>query len=110
MVFALVSDRFQPTPNSEVAGSKPNPRVQIFPPEYGAFGIFVCLIMFQDKNWVVAPPVTPKGRGGDRTQNLMIILKILLICNLNLKINLKIIIRFKGLVTLREFGLTDFFL
>jgi hypothetical protein len=34
MVFALLSDRFQPTPNLEVPGSRPNPRVQIFPPEY----------------------------------------------------------------------------
>jgi hypothetical protein len=30
MMFALVS----PAPNSEVPGSRPNPRVQIFPPEY----------------------------------------------------------------------------
>jgi hypothetical protein len=34
MVFALVSDRFQPAPNSEVRGSWPNHRVQIFPPDY----------------------------------------------------------------------------
>jgi hypothetical protein len=34
-------------------------------------------IMFQDENQIVAPPVMPKGRGGGRTQNLMIILKIL---------------------------------
>jgi hypothetical protein len=39
----------------------------------------------------VAPPVTPKGRGGSRTKNLMIILKILRICNINSKINLKTI-------------------
>jgi hypothetical protein len=51
--------------------------------------------MFQDKNWVVAPLVTPKGRGGGGIQNLMIILKILRICNLNSKINLKITIGFK---------------
>jgi hypothetical protein len=85
-VFALVSERFQPTLNSKVPGSKPNPRVQIFPPEYlgtyalekdGVFGTFVCLIMFQHKNRVVAPPVTPKGRGSGQTQKLMIILKIL---------------------------------
>jgi hypothetical protein len=44
---------------------------------------------------VGAPPVTPKGRGGGRTQNLMIILKILRICNLNLKINLKITVELK---------------
>jgi hypothetical protein len=31
-VFA--QDRFQPAPNSEVPGSRPNLRVQIFPPEY----------------------------------------------------------------------------
>jgi hypothetical protein len=51
--------------------------------------------MFQDKNWVVAPPVTPKGRGGGQTQNLMIILKILRICNVNSKINLKITVELK---------------
>jgi hypothetical protein len=34
---------------------------------------------------VVAPPVMPKGRGGGRTQNLMILLKILRICNENSK-------------------------
>jgi hypothetical protein len=45
--------------------------------------------MFLDKNRVVAPSVTPKGRGGGKTQNLMIILKILRICKVNLKINLK---------------------
>jgi hypothetical protein len=27
--------------------------------------------MFQDKNRVVAPPVTPKGRSGGQTRNLM---------------------------------------
>jgi hypothetical protein len=104
MVFALVSNRFQLTPNQEVPGSRPNPRVQIFPPEYlgtyalqkyGVHGIFVCLIMFQDKNWVVTPPVTPKGWGGGRTQNLMIILKILRICNVNSKINLKTTVELK---------------
>jgi hypothetical protein len=45
--------------------------VQIFPPEYlgtyalykdGVFGTFVCLIMSQDKNLVVAPLVTTNGR------------------------------------------------
>jgi hypothetical protein len=46
--------------------------------------------MFQDKTRVVTPPVTPEGRGGGPTQNLMIILKILRICNVNSKINLKI--------------------
>jgi hypothetical protein len=51
--------------------------------------------MFQDKNQVVAPPVTPKGRGGGGTQNLMIILKILRICNLNSKNNLKITVELK---------------
>jgi hypothetical protein len=44
---------------------------------------------------VVAPPVTPKGRGGGWTQNLMIMLKILRICNVNSKINLKITVRLK---------------
>jgi hypothetical protein len=53
--------------------SRPNPRVQIFPSEYlgtyaikkdDVFEFFVCLVMFQDKNWVMAPSVTPKGRGG----------------------------------------------
>jgi hypothetical protein len=53
--------------------------------------------MFQDKNRVVAPPVTPKGRGGGWTQNLMIILKILRICNVNSKINLKITVELKML-------------
>jgi hypothetical protein len=47
------------------------------------------------KNRVVVPPVTPKGRGGSRTQNLMIILKILRICNVNSKINLKITVKLK---------------
>jgi hypothetical protein len=51
--------------------------------------------MLQDKNRVVAPPVTPKGRGGGRTQNLMIILKILEICNVNSKINLEITVELK---------------
>jgi hypothetical protein len=51
--------------------------------------------MFQDKNRVVAPPVTPKGRGGGRTQNFMIVLKILRICNVNSKINLKITVELK---------------
>jgi hypothetical protein len=46
--------------------------------------------MLQDKNQVVAPPFTQKGRGGSQTQNLMIILKILRKSNLNSKINLKI--------------------
>jgi hypothetical protein len=46
--------------------------------------------MLQEKNRMVAPPVTPKKRGGGRTQNLMIILKILEICNVNSKINLEI--------------------
>jgi hypothetical protein len=32
MVFVFVSDRA--APNSKVPGSRPNPRVQIFPPEY----------------------------------------------------------------------------
>jgi hypothetical protein len=51
--------------------------------------------MLQDKNRVVAPPVTPKGRGGGRTQNLMIILKILVICNVSSKINLEITVELK---------------
>jgi hypothetical protein len=51
--------------------------------------------MLQDKNRVVAPPVTPKGRGGGRTQNLMIILKILEICNVNSKFNLEITVELK---------------
>jgi hypothetical protein len=89
-----------------VPGSRPNPRVQIFPPEYlgtyvlykdSVFEVFVCLIIFQDKNRVVAPPVTPKGRGGDWTQNLMIILKILRICNVNSKINIKITVELETL-------------
>jgi hypothetical protein len=81
-----------------VPGSRPNPMVQIFPPEYlgtyalykdGVFGTFVCLIMYQYKNRVVAPPVMTNGRCGGGIQNLMIILKILRICNLNSKINIK---------------------
>jgi hypothetical protein len=55
--------------------------------------------MFQDKNWVVAPLVTPKGQGGGRTQNLMIILKILRICNVKSKINLKITVELKMLLS-----------
>jgi hypothetical protein len=70
IVFAILSDRFQPAPYSKVHGSRLNPRVQIFPPDYlgtyalykdDVFGNFVCLIMFQDKNWVVAPPVIPQN-------------------------------------------------
>jgi hypothetical protein len=81
ILVELVSDWFQPVPYSKVPESRPNPRVQIFPPEYletnafykdGVFGTFVCLVMSQDKNRVVAPPVTQKGRGFDRPQNLMI--------------------------------------
>jgi hypothetical protein len=98
-----------------VPGSRPNPRVKIFPPEYlgtyalqedGVFGVFVCLIKLQDKNWVVAPPVTPKGRGGGWTQNLMIILKILRICNVNSKTNLKITVELKMLIYFVKFWLT----
>jgi hypothetical protein len=51
--------------------------------------------MFQDKNWMVAPPVTPKGRGGGRTRNLMIILKILRKSNIDSKINLKTTVELK---------------
>jgi hypothetical protein len=51
--------------------------------------------MFQDKNQVVAPPVTPKGRGGGWSQNLMIILKILRTGNLNSKINFKTTVELK---------------
>jgi hypothetical protein len=99
MMFELVFDRFQTAPNSEVPGTSPSPRVRIFSPKYlgtyallkdGFFGTFVFLIMFRDKNQVVAPPVTPKGRSGGRTQNLMIILKILRIRTLNSKINRRI--------------------
>jgi hypothetical protein len=59
MLFALVSDRFQPAPNSEVPESRLHLKVQIFPLEYlGNYALkkddffenFVCLIMFQDKN------------------------------------------------------------
>jgi hypothetical protein len=56
--------------------------------------------MFQDKNWVVAPPVTPKERGGGVTQNFIIILKILRKNNLNSKINLKIIVELRLNITL----------
>jgi RNase H-like domain found in reverse transcriptase len=71
---------------TQIQNRRPNPRVQIFQPEYletyalqkdGVFGTFVCIIMLQDKNRVVVPPVKPKGRGGGRTQNLIIILKFL---------------------------------
>jgi hypothetical protein len=34
MVFVLVSDRIQSASNSKVLGRRPNPRVQILPPEY----------------------------------------------------------------------------
>jgi hypothetical protein len=87
-----------------VSGSRSNHRVQIIPPGYlgtyallkdGVCGTLVCLIMFQDKNRVVASPVTPKGRGGGRTHNLMIILKILRKNNVNSKINLKITVELK---------------
>jgi hypothetical protein len=44
IAFALVSDRFQPAPYSEVPGSRPNSRVQIFPPEYrGVLGTLFVL-------------------------------------------------------------------
>jgi hypothetical protein len=62
--------------------------------------------MFQDKNRVVAPPVTPRGQGGGKTQNLMIILKILRICNVNSKINLKITVELKMLSHFVKFWLT----
>jgi hypothetical protein len=62
--------------------------------------------MFHDKNRVVVPPVTPKGRGGGKTQNLMIILKILRICNVNSKINLKITVELKMLSNFVKFWLT----
>jgi hypothetical protein len=62
--------------------------------------------MFQDKTRVVAPPVTPKGRGSGRTQNLMIILKILRIRNVNSKINLKITVELKMFGHFVKFGLT----
>jgi hypothetical protein len=51
--------------------------------------------MLHDKNRVVVPPVTPKGRGGGRNQNLMIILKILRKNNINSKINLKTTVELK---------------
>jgi hypothetical protein len=51
--------------------------------------------MFQDKNQVVAPSITPKVRGGGRTQNLRFILKILRISNLNSKMNLKRTVEFR---------------
>jgi hypothetical protein len=62
--------------------------------------------MFQDKNRVVAQPVTPKGRGGGWTQNLMVILKIFRICNVNSKINLKITAELKMLSHFVKFWLT----
>jgi hypothetical protein len=31
--------------------------------------------MFHDKNWVVAPPVTPKGRGGGQTQKFAMLIQ-----------------------------------
>jgi hypothetical protein len=62
--------------------------------------------MLQDKNRVVAPPVTPKGRGGGQTQKLMIILKILRICNLNSKSNLKITVELKMFSHFVKFWLT----
>jgi hypothetical protein len=102
-LFALVSGRFQPAPNYEVPGSRLNPRDKIFLSEYlgtyvlkkdGVHETFVCLIMFQDINRVVAPPVTLKGRGTGRTQNLMIILKILRKSNIkSVKSNTEIPIR-----------------
>jgi hypothetical protein len=62
--------------------------------------------MFQDKNRVVAPPVTPKGWSGGWTQNLMIILKILRICNVKSKINLKVTVELKILSHFVKFWLT----
>jgi hypothetical protein len=75
-----------------VPGSRPNPRDTILPSEYlgtyalkkdGVLETFVCLIMFQDINRVVEPPVTLKGQGSGRTRNVMIILKILRKSNRN---------------------------
>jgi hypothetical protein len=95
---------FKLTYKSEVSGSRSNHRVQIFPPEYlgtyallkdDAFGTFICLIMFQDKNRVVVPLVTPKGRGGGRTKNLMIKLKILQKSFLKSEIYLKTTVELK---------------
>jgi hypothetical protein len=67
MMFVPVLERFRPGPNQE-APLRPNPRVQIFPPEYlrthaihKHSGNFTCLVILQDKNCVVAPPATPKG-------------------------------------------------
>jgi hypothetical protein len=51
--------------------------------------------MIQDKNRVVAPPVTPKGRGGGFVPKFNDLLKILRFCNLNSKVNLKIKVGFK---------------
>jgi hypothetical protein len=62
--------------------------------------------MFQEKNRVVAPPVTPQGRGSGRTQNLMIILKILRIGNVNSKINLKITVELEMFSHFVRFWLT----
>jgi hypothetical protein len=54
-----------------VAGSRLNPGIQIFLPEYvrtfglkkiGVLGTFVCLNMFQVKNWVVAETASSEVR------------------------------------------------
>jgi hypothetical protein len=81
--FAPGSDRFQPSRKLDVPEVDPIPGIKYShlnisgPQKDGVFGTFVSLIMLQDKNRMVALPVTLKGRGGGWTQNLMIILKIL---------------------------------
>jgi hypothetical protein len=72
MMFALVSNVFQPAPNSEVPVVDQIPgfkysHLNISGPMVGVFGTLeLYFIMLQDKNRLVAPPVTPKGRAAAR--------------------------------------------
>jgi hypothetical protein len=70
----------------EVSGSRRNPRIPIFPPEYleiharyssGSLETFICLIISENKNRVAALAAGPPGWFGGRTQIFVIILKIL---------------------------------
>jgi hypothetical protein len=69
-----------------VSGSRRNPRVQIFPLEYleilakyssGSWETFICLIISEDKNRVVALAAGPPEWCGGRNQIFVFILKIL---------------------------------
>jgi hypothetical protein len=72
-VFTLGFDSY--ASYSKVPVGRPDPRFQIFPPKYGVFGTFICLVVRQVKNQVAVPSAMA-NRAADG-QNLMIIFKIL---------------------------------